>query len=191
MQRMDVECRVIYDYIVISLIYSFSYSLQSISGFGPHLYRLFIVNHGINPSLVKTTFIYFFYLFFLYFYFFIYLKTDARLLVKHSINTHGPQQKKSLNLGYLSSFNLGIIRTRYIDEKRGGFVALAGIVPCPLAQQKSTLSLQVSTRRDLLDCEAFNASRSASNVCAPPYIECVSHSFKDPPHPELQKNTSW
>ena len=63
------------------------------------------------------------------------------------------------------------------EKKKVDFVATAGVVLRPLFQQKQTLSLQVSTRRDLINCEAFNASLSTSNVCAPPYLECVSHYF--------------
>ena len=64
------------------------------------------------------------------------------------------------------------------EKKRYDSVATAGIVPCPLIRQKPTLSLQVSARRDLIDCDAFNASLSTPNICAPLYLECVSHSFK-------------
>ena len=74
------------------------------------------------------------------------------------------------------------MRGQTVDEdkkpKRGYFVATSGIVHCPLVRQKPTLSLQVSARCDLLDCESFNAALSTPNVCAPPYLECVRHFFK-------------
>ena len=82
----------------------------------------------------------------------------------------------------LTDKNGAAIRGQTEDEekkqKRGDFVATAGVVPRPLVRQKPTLSLQVSTRRDLLYCEAFNASLSTQNVCAPPYLEFISHLFK-------------
>ena len=53
-------------------------------------------------------------------------------------------------------------------KKKVDFVATEGVVPRPLVQQKPTLSLQVFARHDFLDCEAFNASLSKSNFCAPP-----------------------
>ena len=36
-------------------------------------------------------------------------------------------------------------------------VAAAGVVPSPLVRHKPTVFLQVNTRRDLLDCESYNA----------------------------------
>ena len=43
-------------------------------------------------------------------------------------------------------------------QKKVYCMATAGIVPCPLVQQKPTLSLQVDARRYFLNCEAFNTS---------------------------------
>ena len=55
------------------------------------------------------------------------------------------------------------------DEKKKGWlhgcgrrqkvrcVAAAGVVPSPLVRHKPTVFLQVNTRRDLLDCESYNA----------------------------------
>ena len=63
-------------------------------------------------------------------------------------------------------------------QKIDNFVAMAGVIPLPLDQQKLTLSLQVSARCDLLNYEAFNASLSTPNTCDPPYLEYASHSFK-------------
>ena len=63
-------------------------------------------------------------------------------------------------------------------QKRYDSVATAGVATRPLIQQKPTLSLQVSARRDLIECEVFNASLSTPNICEPHYLECVSHSFK-------------
>ena len=57
-------------------------------------------------------------------------------------------------------------------------MAVAGVVPRPLVQQKPTLSVQVDACCYFLDCEAFNAYSRTSNVCAPPYLECIRHSFK-------------
>ena len=57
-------------------------------------------------------------------------------------------------------------------------VAAAGVVPRPLVQHKPTVSLQVDACRYFLDFEAFNASLLYVNVCAPPYLECVSQSYK-------------
>ena len=37
-------------------------------------------------------------------------------------------------------------------------MAAADVIPLPLVQHKPTVSLQVDTRRDFLDCEAYNAS---------------------------------
>ena len=74
-----------------------------------------------------------------------------------------------------------MVHRQTADEEKnkcGDFVATAGVVPRPLVRQKPTLSLQVSARCDLLDCEAFNASLSTTNVCAPTYLERISHSFK-------------
>ena len=56
-------------------------------------------------------------------------------------------------------------------------MATAGVIPCPLVQQKPTLSLKVSARV-FLYFDSFNVSLSLPNVCALPYIKCVSHSFK-------------
>ena len=52
-------------------------------------------------------------------------------------------------------------------NKKVDFMAVAVVIPHPLVQKKPTLFLQVYTRRDFLNCEAFNASLSnVKRLCA-------------------------
>ena len=44
-----------------------------------------------------------------------------------------------------------------MERKEVGCVAVVDVVPCLLVRQKSTVSLQVDVRRDLIDCEVYNA----------------------------------
>ena len=64
------------------------------------------------------------------------------------------------------------------EQERVDCVATVGFVPRLLVKQKPTLYLQVSARRDFLDCDMFNSHTQDSNVCDTPYLKCVRYSFK-------------